>query len=295
MDFFKDQHETELDKLRKQMLELKCENEDLVRSLYKVNEKLRDSEKLKGHFISNITNEIVNPFASVLALAKNIMKLKKEEIEKVHRMAELIYEEAFHLDFQLKNIFAAALIEAGREEPIISEVRINSLGDYLLNYFHSQLEKRNIRLSIGYFNLEVPDSNILFLSDRGKLEMIVENLISNSIKYSPDGSEIRLEFIFEKGKLSFEVSDHGKGIKSGNREVVFDRFKQLDEKINSINTGHGLGLSIVQAYTELLGGKVSLNDNFDGGIRVQVSIPECVGIEDWDDLEDFLFDSKESF
>jgi len=295
MDFFKDQHETELDKLRKQMLELKSENEDLVRSLYKVNEKLRDSEKLKGHFISNITNEIVNPFASVLALAKNIMKLKKEEIEKVHRMAELIYEEAFHLDFQLKNIFAAALIEAGREEPIISEVRINSLGDYLLNYFHSQLEKRNIRLSIGYFNLEVPDSNILFLSDRGKLEMIVENLISNSIKYSPDGSEIRLEFIFEKGKLSFEVSDHGKGIKSGNREVVFDRFKQLDEKINSINTGHGLGLSIVQAYTELLGGKVSLNDNFDGGIRVQVSIPECVGIEDWDDLEDFLFDSKESF
>ena len=295
MDCFKDQHENELDKLRKQMLELKSENEDLVRSLYKVNEKLRDSEKLKGHFISNITNEIVNPFASVLALAKNIMKLKKEEIEKVHRMAELIYEEAFHLDFQLKNIFAAALIEAGREEPIISEVHINSLGDYLLNYFHSQLEKRNIRLSISYFNLEVPDSNILFLSDRGKLEMIVKNLVSNSIKYSPDGSEIRLEFIFEKGKLSFEVSDHGKGIKSGNREVVFDRFKQLDEKINSINTGHGLGLSIVQAYTELLGGKVSLNDNFDGGIRVQVSIPECVGIEDWDDLEDFLFDSKESF
>ncbi len=90
MDYSKYQPDNELDIFRKQISELKSENEDLARSLYKVNEKLRDSEKLKGHFISNITNEIVNPFASVLALAENIKQLKHGEIDKAHRMAELI-------------------------------------------------------------------------------------------------------------------------------------------------------------------------------------------------------------
>jgi signal transduction histidine kinase len=250
---------------------------------------------LKGHFISNITNEIVNPFASVLALAENIKRLKNDEMETAHRMADLIYDEAFHLDFQLKNIFAAALIEAGSEEPKVGEINIDVLGNYILNYFNSQIGKRGITLSAKYANLENPDTPILFLSDREKLEMITKNLVSNSIKYSPNDAEINLEFVLGKRNLCIEVSDHGKGIRPNNREVIFDRFKQLDEKINSINTGHGLGLSIVQAYTELLGGKVSLNDNVDGGVRIMVSIPESVSTEDWDDLEDFLLDNKERF
>lgn len=295
MDYNEDQPDNEIELLRKEIAELNSENADLTRNLYKVNEKLRDSEKLKGHFISNITNEIVNPFASVLALAENIKQLKTDEIEKAHRMAELIYEEAFHLDFQLKNIFAASLIEAGTEVPQIGEVRINVLGNYMLNYFSSQLEKKKIKLAVTYSNHVVPETNIVFLSDRDKLEMIVKNLVSNSIKYSPNDSEIHLEFIFENGKLSIEVTDQGKGIQADNREIIFDRFKQLDEKINSINTGHGLGLSIVQAYTELLGGKINLTGNSPNGLRIMVAIPESVNAEDWDDLEDFLLDNKERF
>lgn len=295
MDYYKNQPDNEIELLRKQITELNSENEDLARNLYKVNEKLHDSETLKGHFISNITNEIVNPFASVLALAENIKQLKPDEMGKAHRMAELIYEEAFHLDFQLKNIFAAALIEAGTEVPQIGEVRVNLLGNYMLNYFSSQLEKRKIKLAVTYSNQVVPETNIVFLSDREKLEMIVKNLVSNSIKYSPNDSEIHLEFIFENGKLFIEVTDQGKGIQADNREIIFDRFKQLDEKINSINTGHGLGLSIVQAYTELLGGKINLTENFPGGVRIMVAIPESVNAEDWDDLEDFLLDNKERF
>jgi signal transduction histidine kinase len=92
-----------------------------------------------------------------------------------------------------------------------------------------------------------------------------------------------------------EVSDQGKGVNPKDRKIIFDRFKQLDEKINSINTGHGLGLSIVQAYTEMLGGKVSLNDNFANGIDVMVIIPESAETSGWDDLEGFLLDPEASF
>ncbi|HAQ21552.1 MAG TPA: hypothetical protein DCR40_20325 [Prolixibacteraceae bacterium] len=294
MDYSKNQPDTELEVCRKQISDLKKENEELVRSLYKVNEKLRDSEKLKGHFISNITNEIVNPFACVLALAENIRELKEGDISFAHRLAELIYEEAFHLDFQLKNIFAAALIEAGKEEPKLSQIPLNELCDSVCQYFKTQLKKKDITLSVkmDHANKLISDAPALFISDKDKLEMIIKNLISNAIKYSPDQSVINLDFIIGNGSLSIEVSDHGKGINNDDRKVVFDRFKQLDEKINSINTGHGLGLSIVQAYAELLGGKVSLNDNYKGGIRILVTIPESSGTEDWDDLEDFLLDTE---
>jgi len=297
MDNSKKNTDSEIDLYRNQVSNLKAENEELVRNLYKVNEKLRDSEKLKGHFISNITNEIVNPFASVLALAENIRELKEGEIEYAHRLADLIYEEAFHLDFQLKNIFAAALIEAGNEEPKLAQISINELSVNIDQYFKSQLKKKDITLSveIDHHNKLASDVPSSFISDKAKLEMIVKNLISNAIKYSPDRSVINLNFVLGNGSLAIEVSDHGKGINHEDRKVVFDRFKQLDEKINSINTGHGLGLSIVQAYAELLGGKVSMNDNFEGGVRLMVTIPESSGTEDWDDLEDFLLDSEVRF
>jgi signal transduction histidine kinase len=294
MDYLKNE-QLDLDELRNQISELTRENEELVRNLYKVNEKLRDSEKLKGHFISNITNEIVNPFASVLALAENIRQMKEGEMTQAHRMAELIFEEAFHLDFQLKNIFAAALIEAGLDDLKLSVVSLTELSSQINRYFSSQLTKKNIRLFVSFTNELMPDMPVSFTSDREKLDLILKNLISNSIKFSQEGSVIELDFILGREKLSMEVSDHGKGIHPEDRKIIFDRFKQLDEKINSINTGHGLGLSIVQAYAEMLGGKVTLNDNMDGGIRIMVSVPESSDADEWDDLEDFLLDSEVSY
>jgi signal transduction histidine kinase len=291
----KNELEIALEDYRQQVSQLKSENEDLARNLFRVNEKLHDSEKLKGHFISNITNEIVNPFACVIALAESIKHLKDNEMPQARHMAELIFEEAFHLDFQLKNIFAATLIEAGKEKLKISVVSLNGLSDHINRYFHILLNKKNIRLSVTFTNELKTETPVLFISDKEKLDLILKNLISNSIKYSTEGSAINLEFVSGKGKLSLEVSDHGKGIHPDDRIIIFDRFKQLDEKINSINTGHGLGLSIVQAYTDMLGGRVILNDNFNGGIRVMVSIPESMETDEWDDLEDFLIDSEASF
>lgn len=291
----KNELNNELELCRQQILQLKMENEELVRSLYQVNEKLRDSEKLKGHFISNIMNEIVNPFGSILALAQNIRQLKESEISQAHRMAELIFEEAFHLDFQLKNIFTAALIEAGKEKLKFSVININLLSEYICQYFDSLLQKKNIRLSVSFTNELMPGTAISFTSDWEKLDLILKNLISNSIKYSPEDSDISLTFVLRKENLMIEVSDHGKGINQNDRKVIFDRFKQLDEKINSINTGHGLGLSIVQTYTEMLGGEVSMKDNSESGIRVIVSIPESEETKEWDDLEDFLLASETSY
>lgn len=291
----KHEYETEIKSLKEQIIRLQSENQELCSNLFRVNEKLRDSEQLKGHFISNITNEIVNPFASILAVAENLKKMNSGEIKMIHHMADLIFEEAFHLDFQLKNIFAVALFEAGKEKITYSPVDLTDFGARISGYFQNLLVKKNISLSIQIKSNSVESRSVVSVIDREKTDLILKNLVSNSIKFSPAGSIINLIFSLEDGFLLIDVSDQGKGIDATDRQIVFDRFKQLDEKINSINTGHGLGLSIVQAYTDMLGGQISLSDNSEGGIRVRISLPEGSDADNLDDLEDFLLDTEVSY
>lgn len=287
-------HEEEITNLKNEILKLQDEIKVLNGSLFEVNKKLRESEKLKGHFISNVTNEIVNPFTSVLSLAQNIKKVAGNEIHQAHHMADLIFEEAFHLDFQLKNIFAVASIEAGIEGLVYTTVDLFLISKNLKDYFQEQLTKKSINLSIHFYPELDGNGSFKVISDREKLEMIIKNLISNSIKYSPEGSEIRLEFSMDTGVWFIEVSDHGKGIEANARKIIFDRFKQLDEKINSINTGHGLGLSIVQAYTEMMDGEVLISDTEEPGTKIRIRLLEKA-LDDYGDMQDFLLDSESVF
>lgn len=295
MENAKNERSAEIEKCRTELSQLRSENEELSRSLFEVNRKLRDSERLKGHFISNITNEIINPFASILALAENIKQLNEDQLLQARRMAEFIYDEAFHLDFQLKNIFAAAMLEAGLEEIKPAQVRLDEYGVHLSDYFHSQLIKESINLDVSCVNLVAANEPPMVVADREKLDLILKNLISNAIKFSRPGSGIGLHFVREEDRFSVEVSDRGKGINPDDRKVIFDRFKQLDEKINSLNTGHGLGLSIVQAYTEMLGGVIHLTDNEDKGIRFTIALPDIPVTTEWNEMDDFLLDTEKSY
>lgn len=287
--------QNELDSCRQQISSLKRENDELLRKLYEVNNKLLYSEKYKGHFISNVTNEIVNPFTSVIALAQSIKSLSDTEMPVARHMADLIFEEAFHLDFQLKNIFAAALIEAGKTEIASTAVNLTELTNQLIQYFEPLTVKKGIKLTVSIQNQNGNADTSMFYTDKDKLDLIVKNLVSNSVKYSPEQSEIFVGLKILNSELTVEVADHGKGISPENRQIIFDRFRQLDERINSVNTGHGLGLSIVEAFTSILGGSIMIEDNAGGGIVVKVSIPKSAENSEWDDLEDFIIDSETSF
>lgn len=281
--------DNELNKIKRQVVDLQKENDDLQSELYLVNEKLRESEQLKGHFISNVSNEIVNPLSSILALSAGIKQMNADENQKIHEMAGLIFDEAFHLDFQLKNVFAAALIEAGKEEVQASIVDLSEMLEQINQFFAPLLRKKQISL------LAACESGLAFKTDKDKLELIIKNLISNSIKFSLENSEIEVTFFKNEGWLNIEVSDQGKGVQAEDRITIFDRFKQLDEKINSINTGHGLGLSIVKSYVEMLGGEVNISDNGVKGIKVMIALPETESEENWDDLDGFIIDSEASY
>ncbi len=253
----------------------KTELQDLSKDYQKVSRKLNESESLKSHFISNITNEIVNPFTSILGLSKAILSVEKNDWKKVVSMVALIHSEAFNLDFQLKNIFVAAKIEAGEIAPNITKVNIKSLIQNVIDAFNIVSRKMGISIDLQYDIEYGFGKNLYFKSDSEKLKLILSNLINNALKYSYKDSKVIIRVTIEDDILQIFVQDFGTGISEKNQKVIFERFKRLDSGINSINRGHGLGLSITKSLLDVLDGNINIESKKGEGSTFSISIPEA--------------------
>jgi signal transduction histidine kinase len=275
------------------------ELKSITDELKEVNAKLTASEQLKSHFIANINNEIINPFASVLGLSRSILEVKENDWEKAKYMARLIFVEAHNLDFQLKNIFAAAEIEAGRIYPQISNVDIANLIKGVLEDFENDFKSKKLTPEI-INNVNIEQGKFIFHTDPEKLKLILSNLISNAIKFSK-GAKVVITFSQqENSTLVISVRDFGIGISEHNKEIIFDRFTRIDTGINSLNRGHGLGLSVVKAFLELFGGDIKIESKIGEGSLFTIFVPIPDEITDIDGYssegnEVFFMDETELF
>lgn len=268
------------------------QNEQMI----EINKKLADAESLKSHFISNITNEIVNPFASILGLSKNIAAAKSVDFEKIKNMAELIHSEAFELDFQLKNIFTAARIEAGLAQPDIVKTEINQLISSIISTYKYKAEQKQLKINFVFELDENLKDSAYFNTDPEKLRMIISNLLSNSIKYSNAASRIEIKGLIEDDKLKVIVKDYGIGIDKSNLDIIFDRFKRLDTSIHSHNPGHGLGLSVTKSLLDALEGHIDIASKRNIGSVFTITIPQGEAVESDGfalDGNEFIFDDTE--
>lgn len=245
-----------------------------------ISKRLKDSEALKSHFISNITNEIVNPFTSILGLSKAILSVEKQDWKKIVTMVAMIHNECFSLDFQLKNIFTAAKIEAGEMQPNISKVNIRQLVQTVIDSFAVVARKMGIEIEYDY-QIEIGfGKNFDFKTDSEKLRQILTNILNNAIKYSYKDSKVIVKVWVDDDELNISVQDFGTGISEKNQNLIFERFRRLDTGINSINQGHGLGLSITKALLDMLGGRIQIESQKGEGSTFTVVLPESETIVD---------------
>ena len=257
-----------LEKLKTENTKLKQEQKQLIEQLNKLNQKLEESDAFKSHFLSNITNEIINPFTSILGISKNIYELNDSQITQIHAMSKLIYSEAFDLDFQLRNIFAAATIESGENNLELVNLKIKDFLEEIIENLRLKAEKNALYFEFTHFF-----STDFFVTDAEKLRRILINLIVNAITFSSKKNKIRIHAELNKNGFLFRINNQGKPISKKDANVIFDRFKKLDTSINSLNQGHGLGLAIVNDYIELLNGNLHFESNKEDGTTFSISLP----------------------
>jgi signal transduction histidine kinase len=226
----------------------------MMKKLEAVNEKLRQSEALKSNFLSNIRNEINNPLTAILGMSKHLANGAPER-EAALLMAETIHREAFDLDFQLKNIFTAAEIEAGEATLSVSRTDVAALVRGLIASFSHKAEAKNLNV---VFADERPGTGkeLCVATDPEKLSFILSNLLANAIEFTREGTTIRITALKDGERALVSFADEGTGVSETDRERIFDRFSQLDAGAKKMHRGHGLGLSISKALAELLEGKL---------------------------------------
>ncbi len=273
----------EIDKLKK-------ENKELTKQIKVINEKLKESETMKSNFLSNVMNEIINPLSSIISSSKNILQTK--DIQKSKSMASTIYSEAFDLDFQLKNIFTAAELEAGVISPQITKLNVRNLINESLSIMKNKADKKNLIFETN-FNSKVHDNS--FYTDSSMLTLILLNLLDNAIKYSNLNNKIFITVVESKDNLNLKIEDSGKGIEKDILQKIFDRFTKSDKNIHSLNNGHGLGLSVSKALIDILNGQIEVKSKINKGSTFSINIPDFRNIiEDYSE-EETLFSEDELF
>lgn len=224
----------------------------MVAELEELNDRLRDVEHVKSGFLSNIKNEINNPLTSILGLSGQLIHGPAMDEEKIKFLASLINKEAFSLDFQLRNIFSAAEIEAGEINPQPSALNIDDLIQNQINFFQFKAIQHGI--IINYSGV----TGKIFRTDGAMLQSIVMNLIANAIQFSPIGQNVSIWCSINSNELEIAVQNFGKGIDPKDHKHIFERFRQLESGATKTHQGHGLGLSIVREFTDALHGKIEI-------------------------------------
>lgn len=268
----------------------------LTKKLEDLNAKLQDSEEVKSHFLSNVKNEINNPLTSILGLSQQLTSSRSPEM--VNTISEMIHKEAFVLDFQLRNLFAAAELESGETQLGIAQVEVKPLIKALVESFKYPIKGK--KLGVYFAQDPKPESGedeIPFKTDPEKLHMIVINLLSNAIEYNFEGGRVEIKAGIVDDNLTISVRDTGAGIEEAMVPKVFDRFHQLSSGLTKSHLGQGLGLSIVKAAVELMDGEVVVDSTIGEGSTFTVSIPQVEVDVEADafavDGNEFLFDDDD--
>jgi len=233
--------------------------------LKEINKKLVQSEAMKSHFLSNMSNEIINPFSSIIGLSKIISQ--ESDIDKIKSQANLLYDEVQALDFQFKNIFWAAQLEAGKIEFSTGKFEIDKVIQNSLKNTSYQANKMKI-------SLEYQSSDEIITTDQQKLEIVLDNIFDNAIKFSEPEQKVSIWVESDDENIKINIKDFGIGIEAKYFGIIFDRFKKINKSIYTDNKGQGLGLSIAKEIIEQLYGKIELKSNINQGSIFTLIIPK---------------------
>ena len=245
------------------------EVEILKKQIEQLNRKLMIAEHHKSYFLSLVSNEIINPFTSILGLSKLLMEKKSDADEDINKIATLLYTESLFLYHQLTNIFVAARLETGDAALNPSVVNLKRLVNEVVRSFNFYKVEKNVKIVTQF-----DQQHDYFETDPEFLKVIISNLLSNAVNASEENGQVLLKLQVKNDQLIIEVKDEGEGIAPEKLKEVFDWFKRGDDSINSVNAGSGLGLSVVKGLLDVLSGKIELESSEGKGTKATVIIPK---------------------
>lgn len=231
-------------------------------------QQLAEANRLKTNFLSNMSHELRTPLNSIIALSSVLNRHLVNVIpEEEYSYLEVIGRNGKHLLSLINDILDISRIEAGHEEVEISEFKLKDLIAEVINMIRPQAKKRNLKLILNENNDE-----IFISSDADKCSHILQNIISNAVKFTEEG---KVEVITEQidHNVLIKVTDTGIGIPENQIKHIFDEFRQGDSSTSRRFGGTGLGLAIAKKYADFLEGGITVKSAVGKGSVFTLTLP----------------------
>ena len=229
------------------------------------------ASKAKSNFLANMSHEIRTPMNAIIGLDEMI--LRESEDEKIKRYASDIKSAGATLLSIINDILDLSKIETGKMELVPVNYEFSSVINDIVNMTEKKAEDKKLE-----FVMKV-DENIpsVFSGDEIRIRQILLNIINNAVKYTEKGSiHIYISFDRVTSELKTIVEDTGIGIKSEDKERLFDSFQRLDETRNRTIEGTGLGLSISRQLAQMMEGSIEVESEYGKGSVFTIKVVQKV-------------------
>jgi signal transduction histidine kinase len=266
------------EELRQQNEEFLSLNEELSESnlrIQKINddltlskEKAEESDRLKSAFLQNMSHEVRTPLNAITGFSM-ILTEPDQPSDRIQKFADIISSSSNKLMEIITDVIEISQIQSKLIYIGKSDFCFLKLVTDIVQEFKPIIEKKELELT---FSLNILNKEWFVSADKIKLYKILKHLLDNAVKFTGNG-QIKLELNIFSERIEFIVSDTGIGISKDMQQKIFEPFRQIETGICRNYGGNGLGLSIVKAYTEMLGGEITLQSEPNIGTKIKVSLP----------------------
>ena len=235
--------------------------------LYDITE-LRRLESLRQEFVANVSHELKTPLSAIRAYAETLRDGAIHDPTINMRFVERIDEQAHRLQQLIFDVISLARIESGQQAFEITDVSLDQAVKNCLESHRSSADARQISLQAAD-QLPAVDVHL----DEEALREILDNLIDNAIKYTPERGQVRVSWVLQNQYVILEIADTGIGISEADQRRIFERFYRVDRARSRELGGTGLGLSIVKHLAQSFGGVVGVRSEVGAGSVFWVRLP----------------------
>ena len=242
--------------------------------------------KAKQNFLANMSHEIRNPLHVIMGFNDAIAKTGLDERQKDY--VKMVGFASDTLSAIVDDILDFSKLEAGKVNIEKQPFNPHKLFSSMHQFFKHRALDKNINFQ---FDVEIP-KNHWFLGDELRINQILNNLLTNSIKFTEKGS-VKVDIRYKDGELSLNVEDSGMGMSTELKNKIFTKFNQGDESITRKFGGTGLGLAIVKRLVDLQKGTINLESTVGVGTKITISLPiELVEPQEQDELTTITYSIK---